>query len=138
MKYTDDVPEPVEQRLRSMCLELPDAFEQSAWVGTRWKVRNHTFANVLGVVIERDDDVGYDIGDELVIVAFRSSADELEVLRHIGPPFIALGWGRDAIAMVLDDATDFDEVRELIIESYCTRAPKKLVTMIDRPPELRD
>jgi hypothetical protein len=135
MKYTDDVPELVEEQLRAICLALPDAYEQAAWVGTRWKVRNHTFANVLGVTIESSDDVGYEPGDSLVLVAFRASGDELEVLRHAGPPFVHLGWGRDAIGMVLDAEIDVEEVRELLVESYCTRAPKKLVAQIDRPPE---
>jgi hypothetical protein len=35
--------------------------------------------------------------------------------------------------MVLDDHTDWDEVRELVIESYCVLAPKKLVDLVDRP-----
>jgi hypothetical protein len=29
--------------------------------------------------------------------------------------------------MVLDDDTDWEEVRELVTESYCVLAPKKLV-----------
>ena len=48
-------------------------------------------------------------------------------------PFLQLGWGRDAIGMVLTDDTDWDEVGELMIESYCVLAPKKLVALIDRP-----
>ncbi|MFN7149893.1 MAG: hypothetical protein ACK4V6_10480, partial [Microthrixaceae bacterium] len=52
-----------------------------------------------------------------------------------GPPFLVLGWGRDALGMVLDDGTDWDEVREVITESYCALAPKKLVARIDRPDD---
>jgi hypothetical protein len=36
--------------------------------------------------------------------------------------------------MVLTDDTDWDEVAELMIESYCVLAPKKLIALVDRPP----
>jgi hypothetical protein len=124
-RYTDDVPDEVEARLREVCLELPDAYEERAWVGTRWMVRKRTFAHVLGV------EIGH--GDPLVVLSFRSTGEELEVLRYAGHPFFVLGWGRDAIGMVLDDETDWDEVRELVTESFCVLAPKKLIALVDRP-----
>ena len=124
-RYTDDVPDDVEARLREVCLELPDAYEERAWVGTRWMVRKRTFAHVLGV------EIGH--GYPLVVLSFRSTGEELEVLRYAGHPFFVLGWGRDAIGMVLDDETDWDEVRELVTESFCVLAPKKLIALVDRP-----
>ena len=124
-RYTDGVPDEVEIRLREMCLELPDAYEERAWVGTRWKVRQRTFAHVLGV--EVDD------ADPVVVLSFRSAGEELEVLRHAAHPFFVLGWGRDAMGMVLDDNTDWDEVQELVTESFCVLAPKKLIALVDRP-----
>ena len=30
-------------------MALPDAYEEEAWTGTRWKVRQRTFAHVLTV-----------------------------------------------------------------------------------------
>ncbi len=124
-RYTDGVPDDVEHRLREMCLALPDSYEERAWVGTRWLVRKRTFAHVLGV--EMDD------ADALVVLSFRSAGEELEVLRHAGHPFFVLGWGRDAMGMALDDGTDWDEVRELVTESFCVLAPKKLIALVDRP-----
>ena len=50
-----------------------------------------------------------------------------------GHPFFYAGWGRDVIGMVLDAATDWAEVDELLTESYCVLAPKKLVALVDRP-----
>jgi len=44
------------------------------------------------------------------------------------------GWGRNAIGMVIDDDTVWDEVAELVNESFCVLAPKKLVARVDRPP----
>ena len=126
-RYTDEVPEDVEVRLRRLCLALPDAYEERAWVGTRWMVRKRTFAHVLG--IETD-------GVARVVLTFRSAGEELEVLRHAGPPFVVLGWGRDAMGLVLDADTDWDEVRELVMESFCVLAPKKLVALVERPGDV--
>lgn len=124
--YVDDVPAEVEQRLRSICLALPDAYEESAWKGVRWMVRRRTFASTLAI------DEG---GDRHVVVVFRSDGEELEMLRHAGPPFRWLGWGRSAIGMTIDDDTDWTEVAELLTESYCVMAPKQLVALLDRPED---
>jgi hypothetical protein len=119
------VPDDVETRVREVCLQLPEAHEERAWVGIRWMVRKRTFAQVLGV----DDRHA----DPLVVLSFRSAGEELEVLRHAGHPFFVLGWGRDVIGMVLDDETDWGEVRELVTESFCVPAPKKLIALVNRP-----
>ena len=37
--------------------------------------------------------------------------------------------------MVLDDGTDWDEVAELLAESYCALAPKKLAELVPRPAD---
>ena len=122
----DDVPSGMVYRLRSICAELPDAYEESAWVGVRWRVRKKTFAHVLTVT---EDD-----GTRRVVLTFRSQGEELEALRRAGPPFYFLGWGRNAMGMDLDAGTDWDEVRELLIESFCVMAPKKLAARAPRPP----
>ena len=124
-RYTDDVPEGIESHLRSACLALPEAYEQAAWVGTRWMVRKRTFAHVLGVAAVDEEPI--------VVLSFRSAGEELEVLRNAGHPFFMLGWGSDAMGMVLTDDTDWDEVRELVTESFCVMAPKKLTAQVLRP-----
>lgn len=125
--YVDDVPEEDEDRLRAIGESLPDAYEERAWVGLRWRVRKQTFAQLLAI-----DDEGE---PRRVVLTFRSQGEELEVLKNAGHPFFLLGWGRDAMGMVIDDDTDWDEVAELVTESYCTRAPKKLIALLDRPPD---
>jgi hypothetical protein len=124
-RYTDDVPDHITVRVRELCLELPDAYEERAWVGTRWMVRTRTFAHVLGVTL----------GDRapMVVLSFRSTGEELEALRRVGHPFFVLGWGRDALGIALDAGTDWEEVRELLVESFCVMAPKKLIARLDRP-----
>jgi hypothetical protein len=37
--------------------------------------------------------------------------------------------------MVLDAGVNWDEVAELLIESYCVLAPSKLVERVDRPTD---
>jgi hypothetical protein len=39
----------IVDRLRSVCLAFPEAYEESAWVGTRWRIRKKTFAHVLTI-----------------------------------------------------------------------------------------
>ncbi|MEP6297234.1 MAG: MmcQ/YjbR family DNA-binding protein, partial [Ilumatobacter sp.] len=94
------------------------------WVGTRWMVRKRTFAHVLGIEFDGDASVA--------VVSFRSEGEELEVLRRSGHPYLDLGWGRDAMGIVLEDA-DWSEVAELVTESFCIMAPKMLVALVDRP-----
>jgi hypothetical protein len=72
------------------------------------------------------------------VLAFRSAGEELEALRRAGHPFFVLGWGRDALGMVLDDGTEWDEVREVVTESYCALAPQKLVALVERPTTADD
>jgi hypothetical protein len=122
--YVDVAPEVVE-RLRGCCLALPEAWEEPAWVGRRFMVRTRNFAHVFAMC---DDG-----GTVSTILAFRSPEEEREVLVASGHPFFLLGWGRNAVGMVIDDDTDWDEVRELVTESYCVLAPKKLVALVDRP-----
>ncbi len=87
-------------------------------------VRKKTFAHVLGV--ETDESAW-------VVLTFRSQGEELETLRHVGYPYYVLGWGRDVLGMVIDHDTDWEEVGEIVTESFCVMAPKKLVAVIDRP-----
>ena len=127
--------EPVD-RLRRICLELPEAHEEPAWVGVRWRVRTKTFAHVIDV--DEDSPPSLAKVREVValpatIVTFRSAGLELQALRDGGHPFCYVGFGRDAMAMALDDDTDWAEVRELLTESYCLLAPKQLAALVARP-----
>ena len=124
-----DVPAEVLDELRAVCLGLPDAYEQQAWTGARWCVRKRSFAHVLAL----DSPAG-----ATTVVSFRSAGAELAALRASGHPFFRPGWGDNVVGMVLDGATDWDEVAELLTESYCIMAPKKLAALVDRPPVAAD
>lgn len=127
--------EPLD-RLRRICLALPEVLEERAWVGTRWVVRKRTFAHLID--IDADSPPSLAKVREVVelpvtVVTFRSAGQELRALRASGPPFVYVGWGRDVVAMALDGGTDWDEVAELLTESYCLLAPQKLQALVARP-----
>jgi hypothetical protein len=121
--------------LRSICGSLPETVEEPAWVGVRWKVRDRTFAHVLviddGRPAAHAAAAGTD-GPETVLT-FRSEGEELEVLRRSGRPYFFGGWGREVVGVVLDGTVGWDEVGELVTDSYCVLAPRKLVELVRRP-----
>ncbi len=122
-----DVPGELLAALRSLCLGLPEVVEQQAWAGARWRIRTRTFAHVLAV----DSPSG-----PITVMTFRSATDERDALLASGHPFFRPGWGTDVVGMVLGPgAVDWDEVAELVTESYCIQAPKKLVALVDRPAD---
>ena len=44
-------------------------------------------------------------------------------------------WRPTVVGMVLDAGVDWGEVAELVTESYCVLAPKKLVALVERPTD---
>jgi hypothetical protein len=133
-----DVPAEILDRLRPVCLGLPETYEEPAWVGIRWRVRKRTFAHVL--TVEPDHHAVYAraaAADEPVcVLTFRSPPAEIAGLVTGGHPFFKAGWGADVVGMVLGDGdgVDWAEVAELLTESYCVLAPKKLASQVARPP----
>ena len=135
MSTAGDAPPEIEDRLRGICLALPDTYQEQAWAGTRWRVRKRTFAHVL--TAERDWPAAYAkaaaITGPVCLVTFRSPDEEMAALLGSGFPYFRAGWGRDVLGMVLDaDQTDWVELTELLTESYCILAPKKLANLIHR------
>jgi hypothetical protein len=132
-----DVPPQIVAALRSVCLALPEAREEPAWVGTRWRVRMQTFAHVLAV------DVGWppayaraaETDGPVIVLTFESSGPELAALSAAGHPFFKPRWRPTVVGMALDGGVDWSEVAELVTESYCVLAPKKLVELVDRPSD---
>jgi hypothetical protein len=132
-----DVAPAVLERLRSICLALPEAYEEQAWVGVRWCVRRRTFAHALAI------DAGWPPayarasghGGPACVVMFRSAGPELDMLRRAGPPFFAPPWRRDEVGLVVAADVDWTELSELLTDSYCAQAPQALRATVERPPE---
>ncbi|WP_091202180.1 MmcQ/YjbR family DNA-binding protein [Micromonospora narathiwatensis] len=127
-----DVPPGFLDRLRPICLGLPETYEEPAWVGIRWRVRKRTFAHLLTVGPEHQMAQAR-AAEPVCVLTFRAPADEVHALVAQGDPFYAPGWGADVLGMAVDDETDWDEVGELLTESYCLLAPRKLVAQVALP-----
>jgi hypothetical protein len=121
--------------LRSLCLGLPEAYEEEAWVGTRWRIRGRTFAHLLEIASGWPPAYAQAAATDgpCSVLMFRSSGQELDVLRGSGRPFFAPPWRADEVGMILDDDVDPAEIAELVTDSYCVLAPKALSRTVDRP-----
>lgn len=123
----------VVRRLGAIALALPEAHEEDAWTGVRWRIRQKTFAHVM--VAQEGYESAYlaitgEPGPETVLT-FRAAGDELLALTHAGLPFYKPPWSPTVVGMVLDGETDWTEVAELVTESYRCCAPQRLVRLLD-------
>lgn len=121
MAERPDVPEAMVVRLREILTAFPKCLEDDAWVGVRWRVGQATIAHVFGGE------------DQLFRIVFRGEPDEVVAFEHLGHPYFKAGWGGNVVGMILDDDTDWDEVAELLTDSYCIQAPAKLAALVERP-----
>jgi hypothetical protein len=115
------VPEEWVLRLGAVLGGFPRVVEEPAWVGTRWRVGSATIAHVFGGE------------DQLFRITFRAEPDEVMAFEHLGPPYFRAGWGANVVGMLLDDGTDWDELGELLTDSYCLQAPDHLAAQVERP-----
>lgn len=133
MVHSTDVPLEIVEELRALCLGLPEAVEEEAWVGTRWRVRGRTFAHVL--VVESGWPPAYaraaGTDGPLNVLTFRSSGAELDTASFDRTPFFRPGWWPNIVGMVIDTGVDWDEVATHLTESYRIVAPTKLVDLVD-------
>ncbi len=110
------------ERIGQVLRPLPRCREEGAWVGIRWRVGPSTVAHVYG-------------GDDQVLrVTFRAEQDEVMAFENLDGPYFRAGWGRNVVGLLLDDLTDWEELRELLTESYCLQAPRRLAALVHRPP----
>jgi YjbR protein len=120
------VSEQVVLRLGAILSRFPQVREENAWVGTRWRVRQATVAHVFGGE------------DQLFRITFRAEMDEVLAFQHLGPRYFKAGWGSNVVGMLIDEETDWNELTELLTDSYCLQAPAGLASTVPRPPSPRD
>jgi hypothetical protein len=120
-------------KVSATALALPEAHEEDAWTGVRWRIRAKTFAHVMvaqaGFESSFRDVTG--AADATTVLIFRATGEELLALVHTGMPFYKPPWSPTIVGMVLDDDTDWAEVGDLVTESYRICAPQKLATSLD-------
>lgn len=132
----DDVelPTGIVDRLRSICATLPEVVEEPAWTGRRWCVRKKNFAHL--VFISNGWPPAYasaaGVDGPATVLTFRSKTAARGAPTFSRHPYFKPVWFDDIAGMVLDDETDWHEVAELVIDSYCLLAPKKLVASVTR------
>jgi YjbR len=131
-----EVPEELVARLRTVCMALPEAYEEQAWIGTRWCIRRKTFAHVVQVDQGWPPVYAREAGGDgpMSVLTFRSSGAELDALTDAGHPFFRPPWAPNVIGLVLVDDVDWDEVAELVTDSYRLLAPRKLAAAVEPPP----
>ena len=102
--------------VRPLCLALPEAYEEPAWIGLRWRIRRRTFLHVY--TTDEQGSAYIDLDDPAILMTFRAPPGELAALTHAGPPFFRADWAENVVGMVLDDDTDWVEVSEMVTDSY--------------------
>ena len=131
-----DVPAEILDRLRPICRGLPETYEEPAWIGIRWRIRQRTFAHVYTPDPERHPVYARHLadGEPPTVMTFRVPADELLGLAGSGFPFFRADWGHNVAGAFLGDYTDWTEIAELVTDSYCEMAPKFLAARVAPPP----
>ena len=112
------------ERLRGICLALPEATEKEAWGDPTWRVRDHIFAMQKG---------NFEGGRPSLW--FKAPPGEQDVLVGSGPGrFFVPGYvgHKGWVGIHLDtDRVDWEELGELVEDSYRLIAPKRLAARLD-------
>jgi predicted DNA-binding protein (MmcQ/YjbR family) len=108
-------------RVRKICLSLPEAHEVEAWGEPTFRVRNKLFAMFAAPNNHHGGGrtalwiKSTHVNQDLLI---RSDPD-----RFFSPPYVGpSGW----VAMYLDKKPDWKALADIVRDAYCLTAPKKL------------
>ena len=125
-----EVPEYIVERIRALCLAMPEVtvrvdYSLSSERSTAYSfdIRRRSFCLLVAV---RDP-----AGKPVPLLVLRADPDERDGLLSSGHPFFAPRAGRGRIGVVLTDDTDWTEIRELVTDSYRVLAPNKLSALLD-------
>jgi hypothetical protein len=125
-----EVSQDIEARVRKLCLALPEVTVRIDESQTRARSTAHSFdirrrSFCLLVATEGRT------GTPVPLLVLRADEADREALLSIGHPYFATRAGRDRIGVLLTDDTNWEEIRELVTESYRVVAPKKLIELLD-------
>jgi hypothetical protein len=117
------------ERVRALCLALPEVTVRldESRISVRstaqsFDIRRRSFC----LLVAKADATGRPVP----MLVLRADPEERGALLAIGRPFFAPRAGRGRIGVLLTDDTDWDEIRELVTESYRVLAPKKLTALL--------
>ena len=109
-------------RLRAICLALPEAVESGGVGIPTFKVRDKIFAMRHSVGERMSMWCKAPPGVQDILVG--SNPD-----RFFVPPYVGHhGW----VGLWLDGEIDWEELADLVVESYRMTAPKRLIALLDR------
>ena len=125
-----EIPEDITERVRALCLALPEVTVRVDYSLVRARSTAYSFdirRRSFCLLVAREARAGQPVP----LLVLRADPEERKALLSIGHPFFAARAGRDRIGVLLTDDTDWGEIRELVIESYRVIAPKKLSALLD-------
>jgi len=118
------------ERVRALCLALPEvtvrvdpSLSSGRSTAVSFDIRRRSFC----LLVARQGPTG----KSMPLLVLRADPDEREALLSIGRPFFAPRAGPGRIGVLLTDGTDWEEIRELVTDSYRVLAPKKLSALLD-------
>jgi hypothetical protein len=124
-----EVPDEIVERIRALCLALPEvtvrvgaSLTRSRSTAPSFDIRRKSFC----LLVAREGSTGKPVP----LLVLRASPDERGALLSTGHPFFASRAGRDRIVVLLTAHTDWEEIGELVTESYRILAPKKLSALL--------
>lgn len=126
MNAPAEVPSEIVERVRGICHALPEVTVRADDWAHSFDIRRRSFC----LLVAPEDPSGTPVP----LLVLRADPDEREVLLAIGHPFFAPRSGSDRIGVLVTDETDWQEIRELVTESYRRLAPKKLTAQLDGRP----
>ena len=110
------------RRLRELCLALPEATEKETWGDPTWRVRDRIFAMQKGNFDGGRPSVWIKAGEGVQEALVASDPD-----RFFVPPYVGhKGW----VGARLDVEQDWEELADLVVDSYRMTAPKRLVAQL--------
>jgi len=108
-------------RLSALMAAFPECVEEDAWTGVRWRVGQATVAHVFGGE------------DQRFRITFRAELSEVMAFERLGSPYFKASWGENVVGLLVGDASDWEELTELLTDSYCLQAPAHLAERVPRP-----
>ena len=118
-----EVAEDLVERVGTLCLGLPETSVRVDKWAYSYEIRRRSFCLLLA---PEDPE-----GTAIPLLVVRADPDERAVLLAIGHPFFAPRSGADRLGVLLSESTDWEEITELVTESYRILAPKKLSALLD-------
>jgi hypothetical protein len=120
-----EIPQDIVERVSTLCLALPEVTERVDHSRTTTRSTAYSFdirqrSFCLLVAVKEPT------GRPVPLLRLRTEPDERQALLSIGHPYFPPRAGRDRIGVLLTHETDWEEIGELVIESYRVLAPKKL------------